>query len=189
MAIEIQFANDVTNADERARGSDGRLNVSSRSDARSYYNSRDQRSAYTLTWHDASTATNDFILYWKNIATDGRHLIISRVDVHSQFRADFILWTGNNEVASGGTSTTPFNLNVANPLVAPATARTADSSTIATVTNNLEIATVSVEAGGHGQFSFENMLRLGQDQSILLECQLTDTSPGLTWGTAYGFYE
>ena len=189
MGIEITFANDVTNADERARGSDGRLNVSARADARAYYNSRDKQNAFTLSWEDASTATNDFVLYWKNTAVDGRHLVIDRIEIGVVAKyADWILHTANNETAAGGTATTPFCLNVANPRVAPATARTADSSTISTVTANLVIARTFSPAGAAAIMKFNDMLRLGQDQAILLECQAIETT-ARTFGTAYGYYE
>ena len=189
MALDIVFANDVTNAEERVRGSDGRLNVSSRADARAYYNSRDKQSFYTLSWEDASSADGDFVLYWKNTATDGRHLVITKIEMHSEGAAHWILHTGNNETASGGTATTPFNMNVSNSLTAPATARTADSSTIATVTANLAIARAGAAADAMAVMNFNDTLRLGQEQNILLECQETSGTPDKTWGTVYGYYE
>ena len=59
MAQEISYQNDATGSDERARGSDNRLNVSSRSDSRSYYNSRDNSAAFSLSWDDTSSAAGD----------------------------------------------------------------------------------------------------------------------------------
>ena len=91
MGIGISFANDITNAQEVAQGSDGRLNVSSRSDSRGYYNSRDESEAYSLVWADASTATADYVLYWKNTNANGKHLVISAVGMNAQYRADFQL--------------------------------------------------------------------------------------------------
>lgn len=189
MGQKIQFANVVTNAQEEAQGSDGRLNVSARADAREYYRSRDQSSAFTLSWEDASSADGDFILYWKNTATDGRHLVVDKIEMHSEGAAHWILHTGNDETATGGVATTPFCMNNAVPLTAPATARTAVSSTIATVTPNLVIARAGAGADEMAVMHFENTLRLGQDQSILLEMQETSGTPDKTWGTAYGFYE
>ncbi len=190
MALDIVFANDVSNAEERVRGSDGRLNVSSRSDARAYYNSRDKQSFFSLSWDDASTATGDFVAYWKNTATDGRHLVIDRIEMSAL--AKYAFWevhTGNNETASGGAATTPFCMNVANSLTAPATARTADSSTVATVTQNLLVATGFHSATSPAIIRFEDTLRLGQEQSIIVSCNAIETSTTRTFGTVYGYYE
>ena len=46
----IEFKNDKTRATEETEGSDGRLNVSARSDERGYYNSRDEGQCYTMTY-------------------------------------------------------------------------------------------------------------------------------------------
>ena len=189
MSLQIEFNSDVTNAKENTKGSDGRMNVSARSDARAYYNSRDKSNFFTLSWEDASSADGDFVAYWKNTDTTGKHLVIDRVEAHSEGAAHWILHTGNAETASGGVATTPFCLNVASSLTAPATARTADSSTIATVTANLQIARAGASADNKATITLEDTLRLGQDQSILLECQETSGTPDKTWGTIYGYYE
>ena len=91
MALIIQFPNDTTGAQEFAHGSDGRLNVSSRVDVRRYYNSRDESESYSLVWDDASTATGDIVLYWKNTNTNGKHLVISSVGINSQYASDWQL--------------------------------------------------------------------------------------------------
>ncbi len=189
MALEISFANDVTNAIERARGSDGRMNVSARTDSRAYYNSRDEQSMYTVEWEDDTSATGDFVLYWKNTATDGRHLVIVKIECWSDNIAHWILHQGDNVAATGGKSVTPKNLNLANSQTAPATARTADTSTIAGVGASSLIAHSGAPLQGPAIFQFGDTLRLGQEQNILLEMQLATGSPDLTYGTAYGYYE
>jgi len=189
MSQKLKATSDVTGSEEIVAGSDKRLNVSARADARVYYRSRDQSSAFTLTWEDASTADGDFVMYWKNDATDGRHLVVDRIEAHSEGAAHWILHTGNDETATGGTSTTPFCMNVAAPLIAPATARTADSSTIATVTVDKAIARAGAGADEMAEMHFEDTLRLGQGQSMVLECQETSGTPDKTWGTVYAYYE
>lgn len=189
MALEISFANDVTNAIERARGSDGRINVSARSDSRAYYNSRDEQSMYTLTGEDASSADGDFVLYWKNTAQDGRHLVITKLVMWSEGAHAWILHQGNATVATGGVATTPKNLNLANPKSAPATARTADSSTIAGVSAASEISHAGAGADEEAHMEFDDTLRLGQDQSILLEAHEMSGTPDKTRFTAFGYYE
>ena len=51
-ATKLKVSNDVTGAIEEVQGSDGRLNVSSRSDTRSFYSSRDDEQAYVLYIED-----------------------------------------------------------------------------------------------------------------------------------------
>ena len=188
MAQKIQYTNDVNLSEQMVQGSDGRFNVSSRSDDRSYYNSRDKQEAYSMIWLDASTASGDVILYWKNTDTTGKHFVVDSIGLNSQYRADFQLLqvTGT---AAGGTSSTPTCLNLAAPRVAQATARTADSSAVTGLTEGVCIDFVSVTAGGHEEMRLHDRLRVGQDGAIAIKCILADTSPSRTWGVVFGYYE
>jgi len=188
MTVEIGFSNDVTNADEKMRGSDGRANVSSRSDTRAYYNSRDLQEAYSLVWDDASTGTGDYVLYWQNTDTTGKHLVITDVIISSQYGSDWQLQivTGT---AGGGSSATPSCLNRAAPRVAAATARTAVSSTVTIGAIDVIIEHVAMGAREHAEMHMKDLLRLGQDGAIAIQCILHDTTPGTTEGTVYGYYE
>ena len=56
----LDFFNDRTGAREVAHGSDGRVNVSSRADARAYYNSRDRKKMFSLPFKDAACSAGDF---------------------------------------------------------------------------------------------------------------------------------
>jgi hypothetical protein len=188
MAHEIQFTSDSTGSLEKARGSDSRFNVSSRQDSRSYYNSRDKSQAFSLVWDDASSAAGDYIVYWKNTDTTGKHFVVDSVGVNSISRADFCLMevTGT---ATGGVASPPVCLNRASPRVAQSTARTADTSPILGLTSGVIIDHVSVTAGGHEEFRLHDRLRIGQDSAIALKCHTTDTSPTRSWGVVFGFYE
>lgn len=188
MGIRIAYSNDSTNADEQTRGSDGRLNVSSRTDSRGYYNSRDESESYSLVWADASTATGDHIIYWKNTNANGKQFVVTNIGINSQYRADFQLQAVTG-TAAGGAVGTPSCLNRAVKKTAAATARTAVTGDITGLTVDVIIDHVSVEAGGHEEIHLDDRLRLGQDDAIAVECILTDTSPGLTWGVIYGYYE
>jgi len=66
---QIQVQNDVTNAFEPVKGSDGRMNVSARSDERIYYNSRDVEQTYIWTSFDAAAAVDEYIIFVKNTST------------------------------------------------------------------------------------------------------------------------
>ncbi len=184
--LTIGFSSDKTNADETVRGSDGRLNVSTRADARSYYNSRDEKEAYSLVWDDASSEAGEYVLYWKNTDTNGRHLVIGSVGLNSEKAASFKLHVVTG-TAAGGAAATPTNLNRAEPKVAAATARTADTTPVTTLTSTVEIDHASVEADGHEEFRLQDRLRIGQDGAIAIEYEQGDT--GRTWGVVFGFYE
>jgi len=185
---KIQYTHDITSSEQFVQGSSGRLNVSSRGDSRSYYNSRDDQLAFSLVWSDASTATSDFIVYWKNTDTTGKHLVIDSAGINSQYRADFQLHAVTG-TAAGGSVATPACLNRAAPKVAQATCRSAVSSAITGLSSVVIIDHATVPAGGHEEFRLDDRLRIGQDQALAIQCVLTDTSPGLTHGVIFGFYE
>lgn len=185
---KIQYTNDTNLAEQMVQGSDGRLNVSARSDNRAYYNSRDQQQTFSLTWTDASTAAGDTILYWKNTDTTGKHLVIEAIEINSELYSTFCLYevTGT---AAGGTATLPTCLNRASPRVAQATARTADTSAVTGLSNGVLIDLVSVGAASTEEMNLHDQLRIGQDGAIALVATTVASGPGITSGTLFGFYE
>ena len=188
MGIGIDYVSDSTGSNETAKGSDGRLNVSSRADSRSYYNSRDQSLAFSLTWQDASTADGDYVLYWQNTDTTGKTLVIDSVGLNSQYAADFELWTVTG-TGGGGAAATPVCLNRSRTKSAQANAFTAVTSTVTIGAEENRIDIVTVPARGHEEFRLDDRLRIGQDGAIAIKCDLTDTSPGRTHGVVFGYYE
>ena len=188
MSIGIEYKNDRTRAKEDMEGSDGRANVSSRSDPRTYYISRDKSQSFTLNWDDASTESGDYVAYWQNTDVTGKHLIIEGIEFGSQYGSDWQLQivTGTG---GGGTAATPVCLNRAKPLAASSNCFTAVSTTVTIGAVDVIIAHPTVGARSGQYFELKDQLRIGQDQAIALQCMLTDTSPGLTQGTIYGFYE
>lgn len=188
MAIEVEFTSDKSGGTEKAQGSDQRLNVSSRSDSRSYYNSRDQSLAFSLTWQDASTATGDYVLYWQNTDTTGKVFVVDSVGLNSQYAADFELWTVTG-TGGGGTAATPVCLNRSSPKAAQANAFTAVSATVTIGAEEHRVDIVSVVALGHEEFRLDDRLRIGQDGAIAIKCDLIATSPGKTHGVVFGYYE
>ena len=185
---KIQYTNDTNGSEQITKGSDGRLNVSSRADSRVYYNSRDEQESFVLSWDDATSASTDFILYWKNTDTTGRQLVISTVTVSSIARADFELFVVTG-TAAGGTATTPICLNRASPRSAQATAITAVSAEITGLSEEAKVGSASVTAGATTFFNLNDTLRLGQDQAIGVKCLVNDSTPARTFGQVTGFYE
>lgn len=133
MPTKIEVKNDVTNAKEDVQGSDGRMNVSSRSDDRIFYASRDNEAAFTVVSDDTDIAAGDFGLYLQNNDVTGREIHIRSITVGNEEVADwkFHYVTGT---ASGGSALTPFCQNRGGQDEAPVTALGNTAVTIGTST-------------------------------------------------------
>lgn len=168
--MEIDFRSDSSGGDERAQGSDNRLNVSSRSDGRGYYNSRDASESYTLPFSDLNCTTGDVVVYLRNDKSDGKHMVIRSASINSDTAVGFEFVTLTGTAAGGAVNATPVNMNQAGVArTATATAVTvveSDVSPISGLVVGVEIDHLAVVAGGHGEFLFQDQLRLGQDQAI-----------------------
>ena len=185
MAQEIAYQSDSGGGDERARGSDNRLNVSSRSDSRSYYASRDASQAFSLSWDDSSSAAGDFIVYWKNTDATGKKLILHKADLNSVNNGSFKIWTVTGTAA--GATATPVCLNFSAPQSANATCIEAAGTAITGLTGDLLISHEGVSAYSETQFDDDDNVIIGQDGAIAIEYEQGTT--GRTWGTLFGFYE
>jgi hypothetical protein len=188
MSIDLQATSDKTGNVQPVFGSDNRLNVSSRTDERSYYASRDNSSAFSLAWQDASTATGDYVLYWQNTATDGRQFVIDSIGINADDSSTWELWTVTG-TGGGGAAATPVCLNRSQVKTAPSNCFTAVSSTVTVGAEEERVDIVTVGGFGHEEMRLNDRLRLGQDQAIAIKCDLIANSPGLTHGVVYGFYE
>jgi len=187
MAQEWSYSNDKTGSDERAKGSDNRGNVSSRSDSRSYYNSRDQGLTFSVVFDFQSAAAGEYGAYWKNDSTS-KELVIDSIGVNSVEATRIKLWrvTGT---AAGGTTVTPTNLNFTKSHLAEATAMEGASAAtgITGLTTVSIIDFVYVTATGHEEFRLDDRLRLGQGDAIALEYD--EGTDGDVSGVIFGFYE
>lgn len=192
MSVKLRFSNDVTNAEEEARGSDGRLNVSSRSDSRAYYNSRDNGLAFSLAYEMTLCADDEFLVYWRNASTD-KDLVIHKIVVAGgeAMRVKLHSVTGT---AASGTELTPTNLNLASGKAAPddtvvmamegATTTPISGLTSAAV---LELFPIGVASTAY-DMGIKDELRLGPGDAIALEGEEIATTTPVT-GTIFGFYE
>lgn len=184
----IDYKNDITRAVEEAEGSDGRLNVSSRSDDRAYYNSRDEEQCYTVPFDFQDAAAGEFAVYWKNTSTNGKDLIISSVGVNSVEFSRIKLWFVSG-TASGGTSLSPTNLNRASSNAATAIAMEGGSAStgITGLTGENLIDFLYVSATGHEEFRLSDRIRLGQNDAIAIEYD--EGTTGDISGVIFGYYE
>lgn len=188
---KVDFSNDVTNSEEQAKGSDGRLNVSSRSDGRGYYNSRDESQSFSLVFEDANATTNDFVVYLRNDKEDGKHMVIRSASINGEVVSKFSFMTVTG-TAAGGTTATPVNLNFAGKVqTATVTAlSTADSSVtpMSGLTADKEIDHVQVTAGGHEEFRFQDQIRIGQNQAIAIRMD-AGTADSQVFGVIFFYFE
>lgn len=96
-----------------------RLNVSSRSDERIYYISRDNGDAYTVYSRDSAAAADEHQLYFKNTSTT-KKFYVNTIELGGADLCIFsiVVATGT---ATGGSSITPTNLNFTSGNTASAT--------------------------------------------------------------------
>ena len=118
---QIAFQNDVTGALEFTHGSDGRFNVSSRSDARAYYNSRDVGQTYTMVWDHTGAAIGEYSFYLQNTSPT-LELVCSNLVINSETSAEKFKLFFVTGVAGDGATVTPTNLNKGSSNAAAATA-------------------------------------------------------------------
>jgi len=182
----INFKSDKTGAQEIAEGSDQRLNVSSRTDSRRYYMSRDFSDAYSAVWDDASSAANDEIFYLKNTDANGRALVVSAIGLNSEQACSFKLHLVTGTVASG-TTVTPVCLNRQTVKAAAATCEEAAGTALTGLTSAGVVDHASVTVDGHEEFRLDDTLRLGQEDAISIEYEQGTT--GRTWGVVFFYYE
>lgn len=181
---QIQFPSDVTGAHETLHGSDGRANVSSRSDARVYYNSRDVGRTFTMSFDDLDAAAGDYVAYLKNTDTNGRQLVIHKYKIASTIagaaKVSFVTGT-----AAGGSTITPVNTNKGSSIAASATVL--GNSAITGLTEDGVIEIVGLPATGIHSSQADDVIRLGQNDAIAIEWDRGANT--ILEGTIVFFYE
>lgn len=161
---------DMTIKDGRGRGYDAsvsdvnRLNVSSKSQARSFYISRDDGLTFNLISTDAGAAAGDLIFYLKNTSST-RNIHLDRIEYHSANAAVWKVWqvTGTGS----GTAITPSNLNLTSSKTAEAAGL--GNGAITGLTTGDQMGTHRNGADGHGDMTFEGALILGPNDAIAVE--------------------
>jgi len=182
----IDFKNDQTRALEEAEGSDGRLNVSSRSDSRSYYNSRDVKQTYSVAYDHQSAAAGEISLYIENTSST-KELVITNIGINAVENARIKMFFVEG-TAAGGTVLTPTNLNKGSSNDATAIVRQAgagDAITGLTTLGLIDFA--AAPANGHDEFRLGDTVRLGQNDAIAL--QYVEGVTGDFYGVVFSFFE
>lgn len=182
----IEFRNDNTRATEETEGSDGRLNVSSRSDGRPYYNSRDAGQCYTIVYEHSDAVDDQYAFVMTNTSTD-KTLVVSSVGINSDKLVRVQLAYISGAVAQG-VSVIPTNLNADSSNDAQASVVHDGGGTAITVgTLGALIDDVNVGIHGHEELRLSDRLRLGQNDSIALLLK-TGSTPLLT-GVVFFYFE
>ncbi len=181
----IDYKSDKSRGLEEVEGSDGRLNVSARSDIRGYYNSRDEGQTYTLHWDDTAADAADFVVVWKNVRQDGKTLIISSVGINCALLSvvQLVFVSGT---ATGGSILTPTNLNKSAPHATPdGTSR--GNAALANLSEISIIDAVNLQVGGHEEMRLFDRVQLGQNDAVAIK--YATGSQGRCFGVMFGFYE
>ena len=164
-----------------------RLNTSSRSDNRAYYNSRDEGQTYSMVYSHPSAADGQYSFYLQNTSTD-KTLVVSSIGLNADDLAKFKLCyvTGT---AANGVAVVPVNLNRASANDAICTAISDEGGTaISGLTTDGCIDTASVVVNGHEEFRLGDKLRLGQNDAIALEMDAGTSTPDC-YGVVFFYFE
>ena len=182
----IEYKNDNTRALEEAEGSDGRLNVSSRTDGRGYYNSRDKGQAYAFHFNHPAGVNAENTFYMQNTSTD-KTMVIStiRINATAAARVDIHKVTGT----ATGVASAPLNLNFASANDAVGVFYSEANGAIGGFTEVGEaIDDIQLSAFGTAEMKIEDRLRLGQNDAINLHIDTTATTSDV-FGVVFFYYE
>ncbi len=193
MAIEILFVNDKTGADEKAKGSNGGLNVNAKASTRGYHVSREQGQAYSLVFDDASATAGDYPVYLRNDRDDGQQLVIQHIGVNCAATTSIFKLHRVSGTWGGGTAATPFPLNQGKINLAGATALTTANSnstpmTTGTIEGSIDLVGIS-GAFGHAEMRIGDELRLNQGQAVAIELEAAASADVRAFGIIFFLFE
>jgi len=179
----IEFRSTQSGGVEETRGSDDRLNVTSRNSSRGYYNSRDKGQVYAAAFQHTAGTAGQYSFYLENTSSD-KKLVITSIDVSAVVTSRFKLWHAGSGTA--GDAVVPVNLNKDSTNVAECTMLQDNSTTIATVSPaGTPISDFQIGTLGNKEINFEGKIRLGENDAIALEL---DTSAGSLVHGVVNFY-
>ncbi len=142
-----------------------RLNVSSKANPRSFYISRDDGLAFSLTSVAASIAAGQYLIYFKNTSTT-RNAYIEQVHFGADENVLWKLWSVSG-TAAGGNVIASTNLNLSSGRTAEETSRGEGSITGLSTEGILDAdRTLALT---HGVITTADVLILGPGDAIALE--------------------
>ena len=170
MATTLQYTSDASGGIELTKGSNGRLNVSSRADSRAYYNSRDVGQTYAGVFEMTAASEGEFVAYLQNTSTTGKTLVVNEITMGSALDSIAKLWFVSGTPVDG-TPSSATNLNRASPNAATGIALEGGSAATG-ITGLVKEAIIGVDyikAGSSNKFNLGDTLRLGQNDAIAIE--------------------
>lgn len=180
---QLRYDNDISGSNQPVRGSDGRLNVSSRSDERIYYNSRFEGQTYVWVSFDSAAAVGEYPIYIKNTSTS-QNLIIKEIILSPGVAMTFKIATVTGTPTSA--SITGYNLNRTMSSNAAAATAHGDAA-VDNVTPSQVIRVAMVGALATEHVEFHDALQLGQNDAIAVETDVN--AGGLVYIQIIGYFE
>lgn len=141
-----------------------RLNVSSKTNPRTFYASRDEGQTYNAISIDSSADAGDYIWYLKNTSAT-RNLYIKHLEFHSQNATKWAVYEVTGTPV--GTSITPSNLNLGSSNLAETDCY--GNGAITGLTNVKLVGTHRNDALGEGEMSYEDALILAPNSAIAVQ--------------------
>jgi len=188
MAIEQLYEDDVTGYLARVKGSDGRANVSSRSDSRGYYVSRDRQLAFSACFSHPTSAAGQYSFYFKNTSST-KDFVVSTIGLNSDLGAQIKLWRVSGTAANGVTLT-PTNENLSSSVTADATCLEDGAGTaISGLTNENLLDYALIPVDGVRELLADDRVRLSQNEAIAIEVDAVTSGTPLVFGRMAGFFE
>ena len=174
---------------EQIRGSNHRLDVSARSDTRSFYNARDQKQNYNMVWEHTASGTGEYSVYLKSIHKT-KSLIITHISLNADNLARLKLWDVSGSAAGDGVIIVGKNTNLMSTNIAEISALHDGGGTpISTISKKGEaLGDVALVAHGYGEFLINDSLILGPNSAIAIEMVLGTSTPKI-WGMISFFFE
>ncbi len=155
-----------------------RLDVSSRSASRQYYESRDAEGVYSANITDPGALTTEDIIWLKNTSVS-QDVVIDQIFIGSLAVSEWVLKFVTDATPATGTVVTPVNLNKASSKAATVSCR-GGAGGVANLVDDGLISILRVGVGITSSFDFGEAIRLGQDDAIALELTTTAADAEIT---------
>ncbi len=185
--IKIGYEDDVTGALSTTKGSDGRLNVSSRTDSRGYYISRDQKQSYSWVFDHTAAAAGQYSFYLQNTSAT-LELVISHIGINSDLGTNCKLWFTTG-AAANGTTMTGTNTHGGVGVAAANGLQDGGGTPISGFTLDKIIDFVKVPIEGHEELRLDDRIRLSQNQGLTLEVDAVTSGTPQSFGVVFGYFE
>jgi hypothetical protein len=143
-----------------------RLNVSSKSEDRKFYASRDFGLCYNAVFDNITATDGDYTAYLKNTSST-YNLFVSEIEFHSLLATKWKIWQVTGTAASGET-VTPSELNLSKSIPADAIAMAGDTS-ITGLTTVQQVGSHRNTPTGDSGMNFRGCLILGPGDAIAIE--------------------